>query len=205
MSLDLTSYILIRSRKYCCKLFLLYSAMMFFCLLAMRLLMSDRKLQEGGYLRDGNLLMRVWINDIIPAGAKRIICSVYSPSICFTQYLSAQCTQYMAFSCPQIILQRFDSLICGSLLDCSQWCFSNGGRLSSNRSTVQYELRMFGFGSTCRSCGIALIGSSSSSFGILLLSRTFLREPCTFLPSFEGQRLNFYWPQLARYLPHFPM
>lgn len=77
---ELISSILERSLKYCWILFLLYSAIMFFFVVT-RVLTSAKKLQEGGYLIYGNLLISCWIRKYIPAGVHWTLCTSSKPSM----------------------------------------------------------------------------------------------------------------------------
>lgn len=111
MSLFLIYSILLKSLKYCCKLFLLSSAIIFFCLFAIKLLISMRKLQLWGYLIEGNLLINIWVNKKIPAEVLKIICSVCWPSTCYRPYSPVSYIQCMAFSYLHFLWPQFGSQI----------------------------------------------------------------------------------------------
>ena len=76
MSLFLTYYILPKSRRYCCNVFLRSYAIIFFCLLAIRLLISTKELQLCGYFMEGYRLINIYVNEKVPAATLKTICIV---------------------------------------------------------------------------------------------------------------------------------
>ena len=76
MSLFLTYYILPKSLRYCCNVFLRSYAIIFFCLLAIKLLMSTKELQLWGYFMEGYRFINIYIDDIVPAAVLKTICIV---------------------------------------------------------------------------------------------------------------------------------